>query len=342
LANRLLDTFAAPFDVEGHRIVIATSLGIAFAPQDGLEPDQLLRCADLALYRAKADGRSAYRLFHGEMDAQMQARRLLELDLRQALAARQLALFYQPLIDLHHNRSAGFEALLRWHHPTRGIVPPSDFIPLAEEIGLIKEIGAWVLHQACMDAASWPDGLKVAVNLSPVQFRTHDLVETVTRALADSSLPPDRLELEITETVMLRDTEATLAMLHRLRGLGIHIAMDDFGTGYSSLSYLRRFPFDRIKIDQSFVRGLGKRDDCSAIVRAIASLGQELRMATTAEGVETQDQLSALGPVGCSEAQGYLFSPAVPAADVPGLLARLPMIIGAARHPEEVPLLPQA
>ncbi len=341
-ANRLLNAFAAPFEVEGHRMVIATSIGIAFAPQDGLEPDQLLRCADLALYRAKAEGRSAYRLFHREMDAQMQRRRLLELDLRQALPAQQLTLFYQPLIDLRHSRSAGFEALIRWRHPERGLVPPSDFIPLAEEIGLIKDIGAWVLHQACMDAASWPGELKVAVNLSPVQFRGHDLVELVARALAESALPGNRLELEITETVMLHDTEATLAMLHRLRGLGIRIAMDDFGTGYSSLSYLRRFPFDRIKIDQSFVRELNTHDDCSAIVRAIASLGHELGMCTTAEGVETPDQLGALGPVGCSEAQGYLFSPAVPAADVPGLLARLPMIIRAAHRVEEVPLLAQA
>jgi diguanylate cyclase (GGDEF)-like protein len=341
-ATRLFDAFAAPFEVEGHRIVIATSIGIAFAPQDGLEPDQLLRCADLALYRAKADGRSAYRLFHREMDAQMQARRLLELDLRQALAARQLALFYQPLIDLRRSRSAGFEALIRWRHPKRGLVPPGDFIPLAEEIGLIKDIGAWVLHQACMDAASWPDGLKVAVNLSPVQFRSHDLVDLVAQALADSGLPGNRLELEITETVMLHDTEATLAMLHQLRTLGIHIAMDDFGTGYSSLSYLRRFPFDRIKIDQSFVRELNTRDDCNAIVRAIVSLGRELGMHTTAEGVETQDQLCTLGSVGCSEAQGYLFSPAVPAADVPGLLGRLPTIIRAAHHIESDPLLAQA
>ena len=258
------------------------------------------------------------------------------------MPAQQLTLFYQPLIDLRHSRSAGFEALIRWRHPERGLVPPSDFIPLAEEIGLIKAIGAWVLHQACMDAASWPGELKVAVNLSPVQFRSHDLVELVARALAESALPGNRLELEITETVMLHDTEATLAMLHRLRGLGIRIAMDDFGTGYSSLSYLRRFPFDRIKIDQSFVRELNTHDDCSAIVRAIASLGHELGMCTTAEGVETPDQLGALGPVGCSDAQGYLFSPAVPAADVPGLLARLPMIIRAAHRVEEVPLLAQA
>ncbi len=334
LATRLLEAFAAPFEVEGHRIVIATSIGIAFAPQDGVEPDHLLRCADLALYRAKADGRSAYRLFHREMDAQMQTRRLLELDLRQALAARQLALFYQPLIDLHRGRSAGFEALIRWRHPQRGLVPPSDFIPLAEEIGLIKDIGAWVLQQACMDAASWPDGLKVAVNLSPVQFKSPDLVDLVAQAFADSGLSANRLELEITETVMLHETEATLAMLHRLRALGVHIAMDDFGTGYSSLSYLRRFPFDRIKIDQSFVRELNTRDDCNAIVRAIASLGHELGMCTTAEGIETPDQFAALGLIGCSEAQGYLFSPAVPAADVADLLARLPTIIRAAHRPE--------
>ena len=341
-ASRLLDAFAAPFEVEGHKIVIATSIGIAFAPQDGLEPDQLLRCADLSLYRAKADGRSAYRLFRREMDAQMQARRLLELDLRQAFAARQLALYYQPLVDIRRSRSAGFEALIRWRHPERGLVPPSDFIPLAEEIGLIKDIGAWVLQQACTDAASWPDGLKVAVNLSPVQFKNSNLVDVVAQALADSALPPNRLELEITESVMLHDTEATLAMLHRLRALGIHIAMDDFGTGYSSLGYLRRFPFDRIKIDQSFVRELNTREDCNAIVRAIASLSHELGMFTTAEGVETPEQLWALDSVGCSEAQGYLFSPAVPAADVPGLLARLPSIIRAAHRPDQVPHLAQA
>ncbi len=323
LAGRLIEILGEPFEVDGHRIVIGTSIGIAFAPQDGVDPDQLLRCADLALYRAKVDGRGVYRLFHAEMDAQMQARRLLELDLRQAMRAGEFALFYQPLVDLHSKAVAGFEGLLRWRHPRRGIVPPNEFVPLAEEIGLIVQIGEWVLRQACLEAASWPAPLKVAVNLSPAQFRSRKLVSAVATALSASSLSPDRLELEITETVMLQDTDATLATLHELHALGVRIAMDDFGTGYSSLSYLRRFPFDRIKIDQSFVRELGRREDCSAIVRAVAGLSSELGMQTTAEGVETQEQLEALSLVGCSEVQGYLFSPAIPGSEVVDLLSRM-------------------
>jgi diguanylate cyclase (GGDEF)-like protein len=273
-ASRLLELFVAPFEVDGHRIVIGTSIGIACAPQDGSHPDQLLRCADLALYRAKAEGRGVYRLFHAEMDLWMQARRVMELDLRQALQARQFQLFYQPLVDLRHQVPAGFEALLRWHHPQRGLVSPAEFIPLAEEIGLVIGIGEWVLRQACKDAASWPHELRVAVNLSPLQFRSPNLVNSVLKALAEAALPADRLELEITETVMLHETDETLATLHRLRALGVRIAMDDFGTGYSSLSYLRQFPFDRIKIDQYFVRELCKHEDCSAIVRAMVGLGR--------------------------------------------------------------------
>jgi EAL domain-containing protein (putative c-di-GMP-specific phosphodiesterase class I) len=265
------------------------------------------------------------------MDAQMQARRRMELDLRQALQVGQFEMHYQPLVDLRHGAIVGFEALLRWPHPQRGLVPPSEFIPLAEEIGLITEIGEWGLRQACAAAASWPDGVRVAVNLSPAQFRNHDLVDTAARALAEARLSADRLELEITETVMLQETEATLVTMRRLRALGIRIAMDDFGTGYSSLSHLRRFPFDRIKIDRSFVRDLGRRDDCSAIVRAVARLSADLGMATTAEGVETRDQLHTLAAMGCSEMQGYLFSPAVPVAQVPALLARLPPMIRALR-----------
>ena len=321
-AARLIDLVAEPIMIDGHQIVIGTSIGIALAPQDGLDPDQLLRCADLALYRAKVDGRGVYRLFQAEMDAQMQARRLMELDLRQAVHAGQLEVFYQPVIDLGGNAVAGFEALLRWRHPKRGIVPPGDFIALAEEIGLIVSIGEWVLQQACADAATWPGNLKVAVNLSPAQFRSCDLINAVSSALNSASLMPARLELEITETVMLQDTDTTLAMLHELHSLGVRIAMDDFGTGYSSLSYLRRFPFDRIKIDQSFVREL-IRPDCAAIVRAVTGLSSELGIATTAEGVETSEQLNALASVGCNEVQGYLFSPAVPAREIPGLLLRL-------------------
>jgi diguanylate cyclase (GGDEF)-like protein len=323
LADRLISLIEAPFEVEGHRIVIGTSIGIALAPQDGLDADALLKCADLALNRAKVDGRGVYRLFQTEMDAAMQARRIMELDLRQALEHDQLEVFYQPLIDARARRPAGFEALLRWRHPVRGMISPDQFIPLAEETGLIAPIGAWVLRQACAAAARWPDGLKVAVNLSAVQFKSRDLVATVVDALRDTGLDASRLELEITETAMLRDTDSNLATLHRLRDLGVQIAMDDFGTGYSSLSYLRRFPFDRIKIDQSFVRELGKRADCIAIVRAVTALGHDLGMEITAEGVETREQFGTLVAAGCTEIQGWLFSRAVPEPAVPDLLRTL-------------------
>ncbi len=320
LAGRVIELMETPFDIDGHQIVIGTSVGIAFAPEDGVDADQLLKCADLALYRAKLDGRGMYRLFQADMDAAMQARRVLELDLRLALAAGQLEVFYQPQIDVRARRVTGFEALLRWRHPTKGLVPPDRFIPLAEETGMIVPIGAWVLRQACMAASAWPDAMRVAVNLSPVQFKSRNLVAMVEAALEESGLQPSRLELEITETVMLQDTDATLATLHKLRDLGIQVAMDDFGTGYSSLSYLRRFPFDRIKIDQSFVRELETRADCIAIVRAVTTLGCDLGMATTAEGVETREQFDALTRAGCTEVQGYLFSPAVPVGAVPELL----------------------
>jgi diguanylate cyclase (GGDEF)-like protein len=325
-ADRLLAMFDDPFEIEGHQVIISTSIGIAFAPQDGQDADQLLKNADLALYRAKSDGRGVYRLFHGAMDAEMQARRLLELDLRQALRGGQFEVYYQPLVALHAQAVSGFEALLRWHHPERGMISPDKFIPLAEEIGAILPIGEWVLRQACAAAAAWPGELRVSVNLSPVQFKSHDLVATVTAALRDARLAPGRLELEITETVMLQDTVATLATLHELRSIGVRIAMDDFGTGYSSLSYLRRFPFDRIKIDQSFVRELGKQRDCGAIIRAVITLSRDLGMATTAEGVETREQLCALAEAGCSDIQGYLFSRPVPLGDIPAMLRTMPMV----------------
>jgi EAL domain-containing protein (putative c-di-GMP-specific phosphodiesterase class I) len=254
------------------------------------------------------------------MDARMQARRVLELDLHQALQGEQFEVFYQPLIDVRTREVTGFEALLRWRHPVRGLVSPDQFIPLAEETGMIVPIGEWVLRQACAAAANWPRGLKVAVNLSAAQFKSQGLVAATVAALRESDLPADRLELEITETVMLHDTEAILATLHQFRELGIQIAMDDFGTGYSSLSYLRRFPFDRIKIDQSFVRDLGKQPDCMAIVRAVAALGGDLGMAITAEGVETRQQLDTLERAGCTEIQGYLFSRPVPGSQVMDLL----------------------
>ena len=325
-AERLIHMLDEPFEIEGHQIVIGTSIGIAFAPQDGLDADELLKNADLALYRAKSDGRGVYRLFHAAMDAEMQVRRRLEVDLRHALPNGQFEVYYQPLIDLKAEAVAGFEALLRWHHPQRGLIPPDQFIPLAEEIGVIVPIGEWVLRQACLAAAAWPGMLSISVNLSPVQFKSRDLVATVTAALCDARLAPGRLELEITETVMLHDTAATLATLHDLRGIGVRLAMDDFGTGYSSLGYLRRFSFDRIKIDQSFVRELGKQSDCGAIIRAVISMSRELGMATTAEGVETREQLCALAEAGCSGIQGYLFSRPVPLRDIPTMLRTMPLV----------------
>jgi len=320
LADRLIETLAKPFDLDGHQVVIGTSIGIALAPLDGLDTDQLIKNADMALYRAKADGRGVFRFFEPEMDAKMQARRTLEIDLRKALAEGEFELFYQPLVNLASNEVSGFEALLRWNHPTRGLVPPSEFIPIAEEMGLIVPSGERILRQACAEAAGWPDDIKVAVNLSPVQFKSKTLALAVTSALASSGLPPHRLELEITESVLLQDNEATLTTLHQLRQLGVRISMDDFGTGYSSLSYLRSFPFDKIKIDQSFVRDLSGKEDSLAIIRAVAGLGRNLGMATTAEGVETREQLGYLRQEGCTEVQGYLFSRPLPARNIIPLL----------------------
>ncbi len=323
LAIRLIEKLSQPLDVHGHQVVIGASLGIAVAPNDGDDPDSLLKNADMALYRAKEDGRSIHRYFEPEMDARMQARRTLELDLRKAYAVGELELFYQPLVRLDTNQVSGLEALLRWRHPQRGLVPPGEFIPLAEEIGLIGPIGAWVLKQACREAATWPGELKVAVNLSPVQFKSGTVVLDVLAALGASGLPANRLELEITETVLLQDTEATIATLTNLRDLGVSIAMDDFGTGYSSLSYLRKFPFDKIKIDRSFIRDLSEEPDSIAIIRAVAGLGSSLGISTTAEGVETEAQLQRLREEGCTEVQGYLFSKPIPADEVQLLLQRL-------------------
>ncbi len=323
LAARVIKEMAEPCDVQGHQIVIGASVGIAIAPDDGKDPDRLLKNADMALYRAKADGRGAYRFFEPAMDAKMQARRALELDLRKALALGEFEPFYQPIINLETNAVSGFEALLRWRNPERGLVPPGEFIPLAEEIGLVNPIGAWVLKQACTEAAGWPGQIKVAVNLSPVQFKSGTLVLDVIAALGASGLPAHRLELEITETVLLQDTEATLSILNQLRALGVRISMDDFGTGYSSLSYLRKFPFDKIKIDQSFIRDLSDKPDSIAIVRAVAGLGATLGIATTAEGVETDEQLERLRAEGCTEVQGYLFSRPKPANELNALLRQL-------------------
>jgi predicted signal transduction protein with EAL and GGDEF domain len=283
----------------------------------------LLRNADLALYAAKADGRGRFRLFERHMDADLQARRTLELDLRQALQGNEFELFYQPIVSVARRTVCGFEALLRWRHPTRGLVPPDRFIPQAEAAGLLVPIGAWVLRHACMEAATWTNGARIAVNLSAVQIVGETLVDTVLAALRDSGLDPRRLELEITETAMLQDTEVTLATLHELKMLGIAIAMDDFGTGYSSLSYLQRFPFDKVKIDRSFTMHLGTQRESAAIVSSVIDLCASLAMRTTAEGVENAAQFEALARIGCTEAQGYYFSRPRPAADIPAMIEHI-------------------
>jgi EAL domain-containing protein (putative c-di-GMP-specific phosphodiesterase class I) len=264
-----------------------------------------------------------YHFFQPEMDAQMQARHSLEVDLRKALLAGEFELYYQPLVDLATNTVSGFEALVRWNHPERGLVGPDAFIPVAEEIGLIVPLGDWVLNQACRDAMTWPNKVTVAVNLSAVQFRNPTLALSVVNALNASGLSPSRLELEITETVLLQDDQAVLDVLHQVRNLGVRISMDDFGTGYSSLSYLRSFPFDKIKIDRSFIKELGNANDCVAIIRAVTRLGHSLGMITTAEGVETEEQLTILRAEGCTQVQGYLFSKPRPAAEVPGMIKKI-------------------
>jgi diguanylate cyclase (GGDEF)-like protein len=312
LAKRLVDLVSRSYIVEGHLLNIGASVGIALIPADGQDTDQILKHADLALNRAKQGGQGSFRFFETAMDEQMQAHRSLELDFRRALAMRELALVYQPQLNLASKRITGFEALLRWHNPKRGLVSPADFIPLAEKIGLIVPIGEWVIRTACIEAARWPPPLSVAVNVSAVQFGSPNLVSTVLSALAESGLDPRRLELEITESVLLGDQRAALDVLLKVRELGVRVSMDDFGTGYSSLSYLRSFPFDKIKIDQSFVRG--RSDDTSgmAIVRAIAGLGRSLGMTTLAEGVETDEQLARVEADGCTDVQGYLISRPLP------------------------------
>ncbi len=323
VARRIVEMLSRPFLLHGQVASIGASVGIAFAPEDAAEPDELVRTADLALYQAKADGRGGWRRYDPVMNERAQARRVLEADLRKALVLRQFRLVYQPQIDMLAGRLTGFEALLRWAHPVRGLVQPNEFIPLAEEIGLIGPIGAWVLAEACAEAAGWPGGLRIAVNVSTLQFeRADDLVRAVETALAAAGLPGHRLELEITESALLNNEKATLATLHKLRAMGVRIAMDDFGTGYSSLSQLRSFPFDKVKIDRSFVADLATSDQSSAIVRAITALGNSLGMTTIAEGVETEAQAAALVQDGCSNVQGFLISRPVPPGEVGGLIER--------------------
>jgi diguanylate cyclase (GGDEF)-like protein/PAS domain S-box-containing protein len=319
LARAIVSTLSDPYDVRGHHVLIGASVGIAVAPFDADDPDGLLKNADLALYRAKGDGRGAYRFFETAMDVWAQERRALELDLRDALANNELKLFFQPLIGRDHE-TTGFEALLRWQHPRRGLVPPADFIECAEQWGLIGAIGEWVLQEACRVAATWPSHLTVAVNLSPNQFATGDLVAQVRKALLASHLDPERLELEITEGLLLHDSAKTLDQLAALKALGVKIAMDDFGTGYSSLAYLWRFPFDKIKIDRSFVAEMQDNTAIADILRTIALLGQTLNLEVTAEGVETTAQARLLADMRCDTFQGFLYGRPMPVGDIPSFL----------------------
>jgi diguanylate cyclase (GGDEF)-like protein len=321
-ARRLVDAMSEPFDLEGRLVYLGVSVGVSVCPGDGVDVDALLKNADMAMYRSKSEGRNTYRFFEFAMDARIQERRTLEMNLRRALANEEFELYYQPQVDAQTEAITGCEALLRWNHPSRGLVPPSEFIPVAEEIGVIVPLGAWVIHQACREAATWPKHIGVAVNLSSAQFRGTTLVQTVISALDASGLSPFRLELEVTETALLTDSQSTLATLNHLRALGVRIAMDDFGTGYSSLSYLRSFPFDKIKIDRSFIRDLGEEGDCAAIVKAVAGLGVALGMTTTAEGVETIDQLRRIRAHGCNEVQGYFFGRPCPAKALPDLFRK--------------------
>jgi diguanylate cyclase (GGDEF)-like protein len=323
LVLRLFETIRRPFDCLGHHVMADASIGIAIAPTDGSEVDQLIKNADLAMYEAKAAGRRTYRFFEPEMDSKAKARRGLEQDLRKAISASNFELHYQPLVDLTSGKVTGFEALLRWRHPERGIISPLHFIPIAEETGLINEIGDWVLKTACAEASSWPEEIKLAVNVSPVQFKSGTFALKVAAALAESGLAANRLELEITEAVLIRDDEAALTVLHQLRAIGVSIALDDFGTGYSSLSYLQRFPFDKIKIDRSFIRDIARVGGSSPIIQAVVNIAVSRNMTPTAEGVETRDQLDALRALGCTQMQGYFFSAALPASEARKLLARI-------------------
>jgi diguanylate cyclase (GGDEF)-like protein len=316
LARHLGEVIREPFDVDGHRVLADASIGISIAPNDGTDPDQLFRQADMALYGAKGDGRGTFRFFETAMDARVKKRRALETDLRRALENGEFELYYQPLVNLERNEVCSCEALLRWHHPERGMVSPAEFIPVAEESGIIVALGEWVLREACAEAASWPEDITVAVNVSPVQFRNQTLALKVIDALNESGLAAHRLAIEITEAVLMQDSEATLSTLHQLRGLGVRIVMDDFGTGYSSLSYLRSFPFDKIKIDRSFINDVSEKDDASSIVQAVTSLARDLKVTTTAEGAETQAQMDKIRALGCTEMQGYLFSRPVPASEL--------------------------
>jgi len=314
--RRIHEAIRQPYQCLGHQLSTDASIGIALAPQDGTNHDQLVKNADLAMYAAKYGGRRTHRFFEPAMDASAKARLTMEQDLRQALVDGSFDVHYQPVVDLARNEVSGCEALLRWRHPERGMVSPAEFIPIAEDTGLINEIGDWVLRTACAEAATWPEHIRLAVNVSPVQLKNQTLALRIAGALAASGLRPNRLEIEITEAVLIRDDEAALAILHQLREIGVRIALDDFGTGFSSLSYLKRFPFDKIKIDRCFVSDISEVDASSSIVEAVVDIAAALNMTTTAEGVETDAQRELLRKLGCTEMQGYLFSAPKPGAEV--------------------------
>jgi diguanylate cyclase (GGDEF)-like protein len=316
LASRVFEAIREPYECLGHQVTTDASIGIALAPQHGADLDQILKNADLAMYAAKSAGRRTYRFFEPDMDAQVKARRILEMDLRQAITDGALEVYYQPCISLASNEITGCEALLRWRHPERGMISPAEFIPIAEETGLINQLGEWVLTTACAEAVTWPDDIKLAVNVSPVQFKSGTLALKIVAALAASGLAANRLELEITEAVLIRDDDAALEILHQLREIGVRIALDDFGTGYSSLSYLQRFPFDKIKIDRCFINDLAEHESSACIVQAVVNIAAARDMTTTAEGVETPQQQELLRALGCAEMQGYLFSKPKPAAEI--------------------------
>jgi predicted signal transduction protein with EAL and GGDEF domain len=318
--TRIRDAVRQPFLCLGHHLSSDASIGIVLAPQDGTDIDQLIKNADLAMYGAKAEGRRTYRFFEPEMDASAKARLALEQDLRLALTNGGFEIHYQPLVDLKSDRVTGCEALVRWRHPERGMISPAAFIPVAEDTGLIVELGEWVLRTACMEAANWPEHVRLAVNVSPVQLREPTLALKVASALAASGLSANRLELEITEAVLIGDDATALAILHELRAIGVRIALDDFGTGYSSLSYLKRFPFDKIKIDRCFITDIAEADGSAVIVQAVVNIAASCNMTTVAEGVETAQQKELLRALGCTQMQGFLFSGAKPSADVRKLL----------------------
>lgn len=317
-ASRIIQQLSKPIMIEGQPVRSGASIGIALCPGAATDADDLLKYSDIALYHAKANGRGCVSLFEEAMGTAFQDRRNIEMDLRSALQNDELELYYQPLVNIETSETIGYEALLRWHHPKKGMVMPNMFIPVAEETGLIVQLGEWVLRSALQELRHWPEHLSVAVNLSPSQMRSPNLMPTIVNALAATGVAPNRLELEITESVLMSDSQHNVDILHKIRGLGVRIALDDFGTGYSSLNYLRSFPFDKIKIDRCFVEDVDSREDCRAIIRAVTGLASSLGMVTTAEGVERNGQLDQLKEGGCAQVQGYLFSKAMPAGDIEG------------------------